>query len=1031
MLKSVKKKQKKDKKDKESKKKAEKALDKKEAYESRQHDKIDSFIKESHREGEEEAVAQHAKDIGMPYLDLHVFPVDQENLSLVKEKDAKKYGVVVLRRFGNEVKMGVLDPKNEETADFINQLEKDEDLDITQYLVSKSSIERAWENYKSIGLLERLDSMKVKLDRESLAQFEKEIKNLVDLEKKIKKISTTEIISIIIAGAVKLGASDIHFEPYKEGNIRLRYRVDGVLQDVAEFEGSFYPSVLSRIKMLSDMMINVRDVAQDGRFSIASKGDEEIDVRVSMLPGNHGESIVMRLLNQDISELQIEKLGLEGAAYKRLVNESEKKQGMIINSGPTGSGKTTTLYAIINMINTPDKKIITIEDPVEYKIKNIVQTQVEEERGFSFANGLRSIMRQDPDIILVGEIRDEETASIAIQSALTGHLVLSTIHANTSAGVIPRLIDLGIKPTLINSSLNVCVAQRLVRKLCEHCKEKYKPAPETVDILKKMVSLISPKAKVKIPKKVDYLWRSKGCPKCRGIGYKSRIGIFEILKLTERVKEKIERMESAESITSSALEDGMITMEQDGIIKTLKGYTSMEELTRVVGKGDYLLQMYEKIVIQALSRDVLVEKEIYEKVKDIKEDYNALRVVIQNAEPADVIKYVLLIGLLMDAGDVHIEPGKENFKIRYRIDGVLQDIVELPMNEFLSLLNEIKTFLDVSIEKREGSIDGRFGIALDQSIEEVPKSKVDVRVSIILGGYGDIVVMRLLSQDFESVNFEKLGFRKLNYSKIEQEMKKPNGMIINTGPTGSGKTTTLYSILKVLNKPEIKIITVEDPIEYQMKGVLQTQVNKEEGYTFANALRSILRQNPDVIMIGEVRDKETAKIAYQSALAGHLVLTTLHTNDAPSSVQRLLNMGVNTSDVISGTNCFIAQRLTRKLCEKCKKKVKMTSEEKKHIKEVFQEAPDPIDLSKYKMDYKYEAVGCKHCHGFGYEGRLPVAEVLQIDKNMEKFLKEKPTTSEIRSEAIKNGMLTLRQDGYLRVLSGETTIEEVGRVAGY
>ncbi len=1031
MLKSTKKKQKKNKEDEENEEKIEETLDKREVYKSRQHDKVASFIEESYREGEEETIAQYAKDIGMPYLDLHVFPVDQENLSLVEKKDAKKYGVVVLRRFGKEVKMGVLDPKNEETVDFINQLEKNEDLNITQYVVSKSSIERAWENYKSIKLLDRLDSMKVKLDRESLAQFEKEIKNLVDLEKKIRKISTTEIISIIIAGAVKLEASDIHFEPYKEGNIRLRYRVDGVLQDVAEFEGSFYPSVLSRVKMLSDMMINVRDVAQDGRFSIASKGEGEIDVRVSILPGNHGESIVMRLLNQDISELQIDKLGLEGAAYKRLVNESEKKQGMIINSGPTGSGKTTTLYAIINMINTPDKKIITIEDPVEYKIKNIVQTQVEEERGFSFANGLRAIVRQDPDIILVGEIRDEETANIAIQSALTGHLVLSTIHANTSAGVIPRLIDLGIKPTLINSSLNICVAQRLVRKLCEHCKEKYKPAPETVDILKKMVSLISPKAKVKIPKKVDYLWRSKGCPKCRGIGYKSRVGIFEILKLTGRVKEKIERMESAESITSSALEDGMITMEQDGIIKTLKGYTSMEELTRVVGKGDYLLEMYEKIVIQALSRSVQIEGEIYEKVKNIKEDYNALRVIIQNAEPADVVKYVLLIGLLMDAGDVHIEPGKENFKIRYRIDGVLQDIVELPMNEFLPLLNEIKTFLNINIEEREGSVDGRFGIVLDQSIKEVPKNNVDVRVSIILGGYGDIVVMRLLSQDFESINFEKLGFRELNYSKIEQEMKKPNGMIINTGPTGSGKTTTLYSILKVLNKPEIKIITVEDPIEYQMKGVLQTQVNKKEEYTFSNALRSILRQNPDIIMIGEVRDKETAKIAYQSALAGHLVLTTLHTNDAPSSVQRLLNMGVNISDVISGTNCFIAQRLTRKLCEKCKKKVKMTSEEKKHIKEVFQEAPDSIDLSKYKMDYKYEAVGCKHCHGFGYEGRLPVAEVLQIDKNMEKFLKEKPTTSEIRSEAIKNGMLTLRQDGYLRVLSGETTIEEVGRVAGY
>lgn len=1005
-------------------------IDKNEVYKSRQYDKISSFMEESRREGEEETVSGYARKIKMPYLDLHVFPVDQENLGLISEDDAKKYGVVVLRRFGDEVKIGLIDPDNEETVNFLLELEKKEGVKINKYLVSKSSIERAWKSYESIRLIDRLDLMSVQLDKDSLNKFEEEIKNLVDLEKRIKKISTTEVISIIIAGAVKLEASDIHFEPRKEAKIRLRYRIDGVLQDVAEFESSIYPSILSRVKMISSMMINVRDVAQDGRFSVASK-ENEIDVRVSVLPGNHGESIVMRLLNQDISNLKIDKLGLEGIAYERLTNEAEKKQGMIINSGPTGSGKTTTLYAIINMINTPDKKIITIEDPVEYKIKNIVQTQVEKEKGFSFANGLRAIVRQDPDVILVGEIRDEETANIAIQSSLTGHLVLSTIHANTSAGVIPRLIDLGVKPTLINSSINACVAQRLVRKLCDHCKEKYKPAPETVDVLKKMISLISPKAKIEVPKKIDFLWRSKGCPKCRGIGYKGRVGIFEILKLTPGVKEKIEKMESAEKITKAALEDGMMTMEQDGIVKTLKGYTSMEELSRVVGKGDYLLQLYEKIVIQALARDIFISEKIYKKIKDKKDNYKAIGKVLENCPPIDMIKYVLLSALLMEAGDIHVEPSKKNFKIRYRIDGVLQDIVELPMNEFLSFLNEIKTLLGISIEQRQGSVDGRFGIALDESIKEIGKNKVDVRVSIILGGYGDIVVMRLLSQDFEVVNLETLGFRDSNYKKIETEMKKPNGMIINTGPTGSGKTTTLYSILKVLNKPEVKIITVEDPIEYQMKGVLQTQVNKEEDYTFANALRSILRQNPDIIMIGEIRDKETAKVAYQSALAGHLVLTTLHTNDAPSSVQRLLNMGVNVSDVISGTNCFIAQRLVRKLCDHCKKKRAITAEEKKHIKEVFSEAPPEIDINKYKMDYVYEAVGCKECHGFGYQGRTPIAEILQIDKNMEKFLSKKPTTSEIKYEAIRNGMISLKQDGYLKVLTGETTLEEVERVAGY
>ncbi len=329
------------------------------------------------------------------------------------------------------------------------------------FVASRSSLERAWSQYEKVKLVEVFDFMRMNLKGEDLLDFEKDLKDLIDLERRIKEIPVTEVLNIVIAGAIKMDASDIHFEPLRDNKIRLRYRIDGVLQTVAELPMQAYPMILSRIKMLSQMVLNVRNIAQDGRFSIKFEDGSEMDIRASVLPGNFGEYIVLRLLNQKMENLKLENLGLEGLSLEIVQGEAEKKQGMIINSGPTGSGKTTTLYSIINKLNTPDKKIITIEDPIEYQIKGINQTQVDKKGHYTFATGLRSIVRQDPDIILVGEIRDEETTEIAIHAALTGHLVLTSVHANSAAGVIPRLIDLGAKPGLIAPAVNVLIAQRL------------------------------------------------------------------------------------------------------------------------------------------------------------------------------------------------------------------------------------------------------------------------------------------------------------------------------------------------------------------------------------------------------------------------------------------------------------------------------------------------------------------------------------------------------------------------------------------
>jgi type II secretory ATPase GspE/PulE/Tfp pilus assembly ATPase PilB-like protein len=325
--------------------------------------------------------------------------------------------------------------------------------------------------------------------------------------------------------------------------------------------------------MLGKMRLNIRKEAQDGHFYIDIEG-KRIDIRVNSIPGKYGESINMRLLSSDDIIVDVNDLGLRGLANEQVIKETRKPHGMILNTGPTGSGKTTTLYTLLSTLNGTGTKIITIEDPIEYSLKGIVQTEVAKDRSYTFATALRAIVRQDPDIVLVGEIRDDETADIAINAALTGHLLFSTIHANSAAAAVPRLIELSVKPTLITSAMNIIIAQRLVRKLCKHCRVSYAPAKETLDSITKLISIISPKARVSIPKNIGELWQAKGCQHCHMTGYRGRIGIFEVLAMTPEISEIINNMGSEEEIFKVALENGMITMTQDGILKALEGITT-------------------------------------------------------------------------------------------------------------------------------------------------------------------------------------------------------------------------------------------------------------------------------------------------------------------------------------------------------------------------------------------------------------------------------------------------------------------------
>lgn len=984
------------------------------------------YIQQMKKHSEEEQAAALAATSNLPYIDLNIFPVSTEDLLSLSEEESRKFNVVLFQKSGKEVRMAVFNPSDAKTIEYLEGLKKNNGWNVHLYVASMSSLGKIWSKYAQAPLLANLEAMKISLTGEDLLQFDRQFGDLLELSKNIHEIPTTKIISTIMAGAVKMKASDIHLEP-QEKEVRLRFRIDGVLQEIGVFPNDIFKFILSRIKMMAKMKINMRDIAQDGHFSVDMENGK-INVRSSIIPGSYGESVVMRLLDQSDVMLSIEELGLRGLAYELVQKQIEKPHGMILTTGPTGSGKTTTLYAFVNKLNTSDSKIITIEDPIEYEIKGISQTQIEKDRGYTFAEGLRAIVRQDPDVILVGEIRDEETADISLNAALTGHLVLSTLHTNNAPASIPRFIELGVKPNLIAPSVNAFIAQRLVRKLCD-CKEKYEPAKETIDSIKKILSIISPKAKIEIPKGIKQLYRPKGCAKCHNLGYKGRIGIFEVLTISESIEKLIMEMGGEREIAQAAMEEGMITMAQDGILKAVEGITSMEEVWGATGQTEFLEEIYEKLMEQSLSRAILVMDEDMEKVSENVSSLEKLNEFIKNCNQKDIAKYIFGASLILGVGDIHIEPEEDGVKIRFRMDGILKTAATIPLDEYPAFLGEIKFLSGFKSDVRGGVRDSRFAIALEKPFGNISEIKTDVRVSIISGGYGETVVLRILNKSAVALDLENLGIRKQNLERILHSVKKPNGVFLTTGPTGSGKTTTLYSILGALNDPEVKIITVEDPIEYQLKGILQTQVNEEDNYTFATALRALLRQNPDIMMIGEIRDEETANIAVQAALTGHSILSTLHTNDSAASIHRLLNMGVGGDDLATAVNAVMAQRLVRKLCD-CKEKVEPTVQEKEKIEKVIGSISEKSGLSVPLVESIYKPKGCEKCNQLGYKGRTTISEVLVVDRDIEELISQNVLSSQLLDKAVENGMITMAQDGMLKVLEGETSLEEVERMVG-
>ncbi|MBI2459320.1 MAG: type II/IV secretion system protein [Parcubacteria group bacterium] len=525
----------------------------------------------------ERLTKQAAAAAGLSYIDLAGLPISPEALVLIDEMQAKTLKTLCFYYDGKNISLASLEPQGQAAKALAEQLSAKYFSEVNVYLITENSFEYGLAMYKTIPKI-RETIRGVKVTEEELNKYGEKFSSFKDLQAEINQAQITEIVTMIMAAAVKANSSDIHIET-EENLIKVRFRIDGVLHDAASLDKSSWDKIISRMKLLAKVKINVTDKPQDGRLSIYMK-DDRVDIRASFLPTNFGESVVMRLLRSSAVGLEFSDLGIRGRAFEQLKREVERPNGMIITTGPTGSGKTTTLYAMLKKLNNPETKIITIEDPIEYQLSGVNQSQTS--KNYTFAQGLRSIVRQDPDIVMVGEIRDLETAEIAIQAALTGHLVLSTIHTNDAAGTVSRFLSMGTKPYLLAPALNAMIGQRLVRKVCEQCKKEIKLDDETMKRVRGLLEELRPEDREKIDFNNLKFLAGGGCDACQGIGYKGRIGIYEVMTMNQEIEKLILAGQASEySLRDNAKKNGVITMVQDGLLKALDGITSVAEVFRV------------------------------------------------------------------------------------------------------------------------------------------------------------------------------------------------------------------------------------------------------------------------------------------------------------------------------------------------------------------------------------------------------------------------------------------------------------------
>ena len=496
----------------------------------------------------------------VPFANIRRISVPEEVLAIIPEKMARLYRIIPFEKKGENLKLAMENPEDFEALEFAK---RHSGLEIEIYYATKEDLNKALGQYKKSI---RSDFEKIISENIKKASPEGD----EDLAKAAEKVPVVKTLDTILNYAIAEKASDVHIETQEE-EVVVRFRIDGVLRDIIKFPRGIEGALVARIKILSNLKIDEHRVPQDGRHKFLLD-DQVVSLRISIIPGFYGENVVMRLLQETNRPMSLEELGLTGPNLEIVRSNITKPYGMILVTGPTGSGKTTTLYSILNILNTMEVKICTIEDPIEYGIGRVTQIQVNPKTGLEFATGLRSLLRHDPDIIMVGEIRDQETAEIAIHSALTGHLVLSTLHTNTAAGAIPRFIDMGVEDFLLASTVNAIVAQRLVRKICNSCITKYTPE---AGILKKLSKDLG------VDLENQKFYKGQGCAQCNNKGYQGRIGIYEVLPTSDKLRSLITEKATSDEIQKQAVSEGMITMLQDGLDKVSSGLTTIEEVIRV------------------------------------------------------------------------------------------------------------------------------------------------------------------------------------------------------------------------------------------------------------------------------------------------------------------------------------------------------------------------------------------------------------------------------------------------------------------
>jgi len=530
---------------------------------------------------EERSVAARAPQLGYEHIDLHGYTINPEALAAVPEELARVSFLTGFEILQKTLSVAVLDPTDQQTKTALQQLQSS-GYTLNVYMTSKNSLNHAWERYKDINNSTAERKGVFEINAEDIIALTKRINKKEDIAGILKEINSANnnyrisaTLELIFAGALALRASDIHIEP-EANTIRLRYRFDGVLHDIVDIDNYMYGRMMSRLKLLSGMTLNTKIAAQDGRFTFET-GEKEVEVRSSVIPGAIGESIVMRLLDPTVASFKMDRLQLNQHILAVVKQQLKKPNGLIITTGPTGSGKTTALYAFLQEVHAEGVKIITIENPVEYKIEGIVQTQTGDD--YTFSSGLRAILRQDPDVILIGEIRDREVAETAIHASQTGHLVFSTLHTNSAVAGFARLMDLGVDPRIFGSSLNLMLGQRLVRLLCEACKVPHTPTSEEQQIIDTV--LADHPHPDTIPA-YSNIYTAGGCAACGHSGFKGRNGIYEAIVMDEAVEEIVLRDPREHMILEAAKPQGIPTMLHDGIGKVLLGVTSMQELERVI-----------------------------------------------------------------------------------------------------------------------------------------------------------------------------------------------------------------------------------------------------------------------------------------------------------------------------------------------------------------------------------------------------------------------------------------------------------------